>query len=254
MLICCWLLLITVFKVQGEVPGLKSTLEREQSEFGALTGGEKFVLGVFAFAALSWVLRAPKTIGNITIPGLSDFVPGLSDAAIAIAAALLLFAIPLPRAKFSTALDWDTARRIPWGILLLFGGGLALAGAFQSSGLSDWVGGRLESMRGVPLTIVVLTTAAVFVFLTELTSNTATAALGMPLMVGVSQGLGVAALPLMTAAALAASMAFMLPVATPPNAIVFGSGAIRSKDMAMAGIGLNILSVLTITIVIWLLL
>ncbi len=253
MLACCWLLLIAVFRVRGEVPGLKATLEKEQSEFGALSGGERFVLGVFGIAALSWVLRAPKTIGDLRIPGLSDFVPGLSDPAIAIAAALVLFAVPLPRSRFTTALDWETARRIPWGILLLFGGGLALAGAFQSSGLSDWVGGQLQSMQGVPLPLVVLTTAAVFVFLTELTSNTATAALGMPLMVGVAQGLGLEALPLMTAAALAASMAFMLPVATPPNAIVFGSRAIRSKDMARAGVGLNIISILAITLVVWIL-
>lgn len=254
MLFCCWLLLITIFRVRGEVPGLESTLEREHSEFGRLSGGERFVLSVFALAALAWILRSPKTIGDLRIPGLSDFVPGLSDSGIAIAAALLLFAIPLGRSRFPTALDWNTARRIPWGILLLFGGGLALAGAFQSSGLSDWVGSRLASMEGVPFVLIVLTTAAVFVFLTELTSNTATAALGMPLMVGVAQGLDVAALPLMTAAALAASMAFMLPVATPPNAIVFGSGAVRSRDMALAGVGLNVLSIVAITIVVRLLL
>jgi sodium-dependent dicarboxylate transporter 2/3/5 len=254
MLFCCWILLITIFKVRGEVPGLESTLEREHSEFGGLSGGERFVLSVFACAALAWIMRAPKTIGDLRIPGISDFVPGLSDSAIAIAAALLLFAVPLRRSRFSTALDWKTASRIPWGILLLFGGGLALAGAFGSSGLSDWVGGRLASMEGIPFVFIILTTAAVFVFLTELTSNTATAALGMPLMVGVAQGLDVAALPLMTAAALAASMAFMLPVATPPNAIVFGSGAIRSRDMALAGIGLNLLSIVAITIVVRLLL
>ena len=212
------------------------------------------MLSVFACAALAWIMRGPKTIGDLRIPGISDFVPGLSDSAIAIAAALLLFAVPLRRSRFPTALDWNTARRIPWGILLLFGGGLALAGAFQSSGLSDWVGGRLASMEGIPFVLIILTTAAVFVFLTELTSNTATAALGMPLMVGVAQGLDVAALPLMTAAALAASMAFMLPVATPPNAIVFGSGAIRSRDMALAGVGLNLLSIVAITIVVRLLL
>lgn len=254
MLALCWVLLITVFKVRGEVPGLKSTLDNERAQFGALSGGERFVLAVFVCAALAWVLRAPKTIGDIRIPGLSDFVPGLSDAAIAIAAALILFAVPLPKTRFKTALDWDTARRIPWGILLLFGGGLALAGAFQSSGLSDWVGGRLAAMEGVPFPLVILTTAAVFVFLTELTSNTATAALGMPLMVGVAQGLDVAALPLMTAAALAASMAFMLPVATPPNAIVFGSRVIRSRDMATAGIGLNLMSITVITLFVWILL
>jgi sodium-dependent dicarboxylate transporter 2/3/5 len=254
MLFCCWILLITIFKVRGEVPGLESTLEREHSEFGGLSGGERFVLSVFACAALAWIMRAPKTIGDLRIPGISDFVPGLSDSAIAIAAALLLFAVPLRRSRFPTALDWKTASRIPWGILLLFGGGLALAGAFGSSGLSDWVGGRLASMEGIPFVLIILTTAAVFVFLTELTSNTATAALGMPLMVGVAQGLDVAALPLMTAAALAASMAFMLPVATPPNAIVFGSGAIRSRDMALAGVGLNLLSIVAITIVVRLLL
>ena len=253
MLFCCWMLLITIFRVRGNVPGLKAALDREHSEFGAMSGAERFVLGVFGCTALAWVLRAPKTIGDLRIPGLSDWVPGLSDSAIAIAAALLLFAVPLRRSRFPTALDWDTARRIPWGILLLFGGGLALAGAFQSSGLSDWVGGRLAALEGVPLPLIFLATAAVFVFLTELTSNTATAALGMPLMVGVAQGLDVAPLPLMTAAALAASMAFMLPVATPPNAIVFGSGAIRSKDMALAGFGLNLLSIATITIVVWLL-
>jgi sodium-dependent dicarboxylate transporter 2/3/5 len=163
-----------------------------------------------------------------------------------------MFVIPLPGARYPTALDWASARKVPWGILLLFGGGIALAGAFQASGLSDWVGGRLAGLRGVPLPLVVLATAAIFVFLTELTSNTATAALGMPLMAGVAGGLGVAALPLMVAAALAASMAFMLPVATPPNAIMFGSGAIRSRDMAAAGIGLNLAAITIITVVVWL--
>ena len=253
MLLCCWFYIVAVFRVKGEVPGLAETIDTEHSQFNPLTGGERFVVGVFALAAVSWILRAPKTIGEFRIPGLTDFLPGISDPAIAIGAALILFVIPLPRSRFPTALDWKTARRIPWGILLLFGGGLALAGAFQSSGLSDWIGSRLQSLEGVPLPLVLLATAAVFVFLTELTSNMATAALGMPLMAGVAQGLGLPALPLMVAAAIAASMAFMLPVATPPNAIVYGSGKIRSRDMALAGIGLNLLSICVITIVVWIL-
>jgi sodium-dependent dicarboxylate transporter 2/3/5 len=252
MLALCWLWLVGLFRVGGKVPGLERALEQHEGESGRLGGGERFVLIVFGLTALAWIVRAPKTIGELRIPGLTDLLPGLSDPMIAIAAALVMFVIPLPRARYTTALDWASARKIPWGILLLFGGGIALAGAFQASGLSDWVGGRLAGMRGVALPLVVLATATIFVFLTELTSNTATAALGMPLMAGVAQGLGVAALPLMVAAALAASMAFMLPVATPPNAIMFGSGAIRSRDMATAGIGLNLAAIAIITLAVWL--
>jgi sodium-dependent dicarboxylate transporter 2/3/5 len=252
MLALCWLWLVALFRVRGVVPGLAGMLQQQEGRFGRLGSGERFVLAVFGLTALAWVLRAPKTIGSLRIPGLTDLLPGLSDPIIAIAAALILFVVPLRKAPHPTALDWESARKVPWGILLLFGGGIALAGAFQSSGLSDWVGGRLAGLRGVPLPLVVLATAAIFVFLTELTSNTATAALGMPLMAGVAQGLGVAALPLMVAAALAASMAFMLPVATPPNAIMFGSGAIRSRDMALAGIGLNLAAIAIITVAVWL--
>ncbi len=251
MLACCWLWLVTVFRVKGEAVGLKAALEREAGGFGKMSGGEWFVLCVIGLAALSWILRAPKTVGSLRIPGLTDIIPGVSDPMIAIAAAMLMFVIPLPRSRFPSALDWRTAGKVPWGILLLFGGGLALAGAFVSSGLSDWIGGRLAGLEGVPLPLTVLATSAVFVFLTELTSNTATAALGMPLMVGVGQGIGIDPLPLMAAAALAASMAFMLPVATPPNAIMFGSGRIRSRDMALAGLGLNILAIATITLAVW---
>jgi sodium-dependent dicarboxylate transporter 2/3/5 len=253
MLVGCWLLLVTMFRVRGRVAGLEDTLERERDSLGPMAGGERFVLAVFALTALAWVLRAPKTIGGVRIPGLSDLLPGISDPAIAIAAALVLFVVPVTGAKHRVALDWESASKVPWGILLLFGGGLALAGAFGASGLSEWVGGRLASLRGVPLPLVVMATAGVFVFLTELTSNTASSALGMPLIVGVAVGLDLPALPLMATVAVASSMAFMLPVATPPNAIVFGSGWIQPADMARAGIGLNILAIVvtTIAVAIW---
>jgi sodium-dependent dicarboxylate transporter 2/3/5 len=251
MLAVCWLWLVRLFGVRGEVTGLAATLQDEKFRFGRLSGGERFVLAVFVVTALAWVFRAPKHLGAVNIPGLTDVLPGLSDPIIAIAAALIMFAVPLRRSRYPTALDWESARKVPWGVLLLFGGGLALAAAFEASGLSDWIGGRLAGLEGVPLPLVVLATGAVFVFLTELTSNTATAALGMPLMAGVAQGLGLAAVPLMAAAALAASMAFMLPVATPPNAIVFGSGTIRSRDMAVAGFGLNLIAVAIITLGVW---
>lgn len=251
MMLGCWLLLVWLFRVRGTIPGLAANVDREHADLGPVRGGERFVLVVFLLTAAAWILRSPKAIGSVRIPGLADVIPGISDAAIAIGAALVLFAVPLWRQRFPTALDWSTARRIPWGVLLLFGGGLALARAFEMSGLTEWLGGQLVGLRGVPFPLVIGTTALLFVFLTELTSNTATAALGMPLMAGVAEGLGVAALPLLTTAALAASMAFMLPVATPPNAIVFGSGAVSPRDMARAGLRLNFLSVTIITVFLW---
>ncbi len=223
MLAACWFLLVRLFDVRGGLPELASTVEKERAQLGPLSGAEKYILAVFTLTALAWILRAPKLIGGVSIPGLTDFLPNLSDAGIAIGAALLLFVIPLPKGRYPVALNWQSAKKIPWGILLLFGGGLALAAAFAESGLTDWIGGLLEGLRGVPTTVVYLATAAVFVLLTELTSNTATAALGMPLMAGVAAGLNLDPLPLMMVAAMASSMAFMLPVATPPNAIVFGS-------------------------------
>jgi len=251
MLALCWLWLVYLFKVRGSIAGLAESVERERRQHGPLGPGERYVLLVFVGTAAAWVLRAPKVIGDLRIPGLTDLIPYVSDASIAIAAALLLFVRFLRGDRHTVVLDWETAERVPWGILLLFGGGLALAGAFESSGLTTWLGGGLASMRGVPLPVVAAATAGVFVFLTELTSNTATAALGMPLMASVAEGLGVAALPLMAVAALASSMAFMLPVATPPNAIVYGSGVVPPGAMARAGLGLNLIAIVVVTLAVW---
>jgi sodium-dependent dicarboxylate transporter 2/3/5 len=249
MLFGAWVLLVRRFRVGGELPELAAYVERERTGLGPMVGGERFVLAVFACTAAAWILREPKVIGSARIPGLADLLPGISDAGIAIAAALVLFVMPLRRQRVPFALDWESARRVPWGILLLFGGGLALARAFEVSGLTHALGGLLVGLRGVPMPLVIVATAALFELLTELTSNTATAALGMPLMVGVADGLGLPALPLMMAAAFAASMAFMLPVATPPNAIVFGSGRLTIQQMVRAGFRVNLLSVAIITLV-----
>ncbi|HEX9729888.1 MAG TPA: SLC13 family permease [Gemmatimonadales bacterium] len=250
MLFGTWLFLTTLFRVPAtRLPGTMAPAVDHPA--APLSGGDRFVLGVFAATALAWIARTPKLIGPVHVPGLTDLMPGISDAGIAMCAALALFAVPLPRARFRTALDWETARGIPWGVLLLFGGGLSLATAFQSSGLSAWIAGRLEGFAGLPLPLILAATATLFVLMTELTSNTATAAVGLPLMASVAGGLGVAPLPVMAAAALGSSMAFMLPVATPPNAIVFGSGAVASGDMARAGAGLNVMAIVIITVVVW---
>jgi sodium-dependent dicarboxylate transporter 2/3/5 len=252
MLALAWLLLTRVFHVRGRIPELAAALRHEERQLGPMGRGERFVLGVFALTAAAWILRAPKTIGSVRVPGLTDLLPSLGDAQIAIAAALVLFAVPLPRARFRFALDWDTARGVPWGVLLLFGGGLALAGGFESSGLTEWLGARLGGLGGLPGPVIILCVAGLFVMLTELTSNTATTALGMPIMVGVARGLELEPFTLMATAAIAASMAFMLPVATPPNAIVYGSGRIRIADMVRAGIRLNVLAVVAISLFVWL--
>jgi sodium-dependent dicarboxylate transporter 2/3/5 len=250
MFFLCWLVLIRLFRVRGDLPGLAAIVREHGKELGRMQGAERFILGVLAVTAAAWILRAPKIIGGVRIPGLTDLMPGMSDSAIAIGAALILLSVPLGNSRFSVALDWRTASRIPWGILLLFGGGLALASAFASSGLTQWIGGSLQKLSGAPMPVIILTTVILFVLLTEMTSNAATTALGMPLMVGVASGLGLPALPLMIAATLAASMAFMLPVATPPNAIVFGSGLLKSADMARAGARLNVIAVFVITLVV----
>lgn len=249
----CWLVLTRMFDVRGSVSGLADHLRREAASLGPMELGERFVIGVFAATALAWIFREPKNLGAVRIPGLSDLLPGISDPAIAIAAALLLFVVPLPRSRYRVALDWETARGVPWGILLLFGGGLALAGAFEASGLTEWMGARLQGLKGASPVFIVLSCTALFVFITELTSNTATAALGMPLLAGAAGGLGMPALPLMAAGALGSSMAFMLPVATPPNAVVFGSGAIAPRDMARAGLAMNFVSipVITAAVMLW---
>jgi sodium-dependent dicarboxylate transporter 2/3/5 len=246
MLAGCWLVLVRLFRVRGPVAGLAERVEREAAQLPPPGLGERFVTAVFVLTAVAWVLREPKVIGGMRFPGLADLVP-ISDTGIALVAALLLFIVPLPRARFRTALDWPTARQVPWGVLLLFGGGLALAGAFASSGLTRWIGGRIEALHGAPFAVVVLACGTLFIWLTELTSNTATAALGMPLLASVATGLGLPAVPLMAAGALGASMAFMLPVATPPNAIVFGSGLIDQRDMAKAGFWMNLVSMVVVT-------
>jgi sodium-dependent dicarboxylate transporter 2/3/5 len=169
----------------------------------------------------------------------------MSDAGIAVIAGLVLFV--------TRVLDWESAKRIPWDVLLLFGGGLALAAAFESSGLAAWLAGRLGGLAGAPTVIVVAVVTLFFVLLTELTSNTATAAMGMPLAASLAPALGVEPVALMAAAALGSALGFMLPVGTPPNALAFGTGAVSVRDMARAGIWLDLAgaALITLAVTLW---
>jgi sodium-dependent dicarboxylate transporter 2/3/5 len=244
-----WMLTGPLFRVRGEITGLAETLRVEKAALGPLAGAERLTLWVFALAAAAWFAREPKTLGELEVPGLTSLVPGLSDAGIAIAAAVLLFSLPVSLKREEFALDWETARKVPWGILLVFGGGLSVAEAFQSSGLSEWIGGLIGGFGGLPDAGLFAAVSAVFVALGEFASNTAMAAMAMPLLAGVAPALGQEPLELMQLVALAASIGFMLPVATPPNAIAFATGEVTVGQMARAGLWLDVIAVVVLAVV-----
>lgn len=253
MLPACWLLLTTLFPAHGQIPGLAERVHGERRGLGPLAGAERFTLVVFLAAVTLWVFRDPKDLGAMTIPGVATWLPAVTDSGIAIAAALALFLVPVSWSRWEFALDWPTAARAPWGMLLLFGGGLSLADAFQSSGLSSWIGGLLGGMAGQPTVVVVAVVCIVFVALSELASNAAVAAMAMPLLSGIAPALGQPPVLLMQVAALAASVSFLLPVSTPPNTVAFATGRVSVREMAKAGIWMDVVSVVVITAVVMLL-
>ena len=211
---------------------------------GAWSSMERRTLVVFGATALMWMTRREP------FGGWSHWLhlPGANDASVALLAVVALFLLPSGKRPGDRLLDWDTARDIPWGILLLFGSGLCIARAFGESGLSALIGGGLAAViRELPLAMTLLATALGVTFLTELTSNTATAALLMPILAGAAIAADLDPLVIMLPAAMSASCAFMLPVATGPNAVVFGSGQVRIADMVRHGVFLNLFGALTIS-------
>lgn len=233
----------------------QEALTEQRRNLGALSRGEVGVGIIFLLTALGWVWRADLNFGFITIPGWTTLLglEGVNDATVAIAAALLLFSIPTDLKKGHFLLDWHWAIRIPWGVLLLFGGGIALAGGFADTGLAAWIGERLQVLGRVPVPLMVIMACVLMTFLTEITSNTATATVFMPVMGATAVALNSDPLLLMIPATLSASCAFMLPVATPPNAIVFGSGRITLPEMAKAGFAMNWIGAILIPLVTYLL-
>lgn len=233
-----WFYLVKVAYPQKmkQLPGGTEVIKNEKRNLGTPSYEEKAVFAVFVAVALAWISRTFL---------IDAFAPGLdmTDATIGLIAALILFIIPSKNKPGDHLLDWATAVKLPWGILLLFGGGLAIAAGFTSSGLSEWIGSQLTALQGVSVLLVVLAVATLVLFLTEITSNTATASMMFPIMASLSVALGIHPYALMVTAAVAASCAFMLPVATPPNAVVFGSGYLRIPDMAKAGFVLNIIGI-----------
>jgi sodium-dependent dicarboxylate transporter 2/3/5 len=195
------------------------------------------VLVIFGSAAFCWIFRSYL----VQFTGLP-----FDDTIIAITAALLLFILPVGFKTSQKVLNWDDTKKLPWGVLLLFGGGLALAAQIQKSGLSDYIAQQVGMMGNVDILLLVIVVTTIIIFLTEITSNTATAATFLPLLGPVAVSLDTSAAMLVIPAAVAASFAFMLPVATPPNAIVFGAGKLKIADMAKAGLFLNLTGIVLI--------
>jgi len=246
MLPLCWWYLTRITARLGHIESHSGSqvIFEELRQLGRIDSAEMRVLAVFTGVALLWIFK-----------GLLPFesLQRVSDSTIAIGGALLLFILPDGKPEPQRLLDWQSAARIPWDILILFGGGFALAQGFVQSGLTSWIGQQMDFLQGSNAFVLMAVVALVTLFLTEITSNTATASMLLPLVAGIAAAAGHDAFAPMVATALAASFAFMLPVATPPNAIVFASRRLTIVQMARAGLWMNLLGILMICILVWLL-
>ena len=242
-----WALPVVVLMVPVMGFWLTRSLKQVQSfdmpAVGHWQPAEKRVMVIFAITAIAWMTRAQPLGGWSELFG----VPGTNDATVALIAAAAMFMVPDGNGQ--RLLDWDTAERIPWGMLILFGGGIAIAKAFTTSGLSTAMGEALSALASLPLLLMIVSICLIITFMTEMTSNTATTTLMMPILAAAALAAGIKPELLMVPAAMSASCAFMLPVATAPNTIVFSTGRFSIKAMARAGLVMNLLGVLVISAV-----
>ena len=246
LLFFCWIYLTRVaYKFESNsFPGGKAEIQTIKKELGPISFEEKLVAIVFALAGLCWISRSFF---------LQKILPSLDDTIIAISFGLLLFILP-SKQKSAALLSWRDTINLPWGIIILFGGGMALARAFETSGLALWLGELMTSFSVLPLFLLILLLIAAVNFLTEITSNLATTAMLLPVLAPLALEINIHPFGLMVGAAVAASCAFMLPVATPPNAVVFGSGYLKIQDMVTRGVIMNIFSIILITLMVYLIL
>mgnify|MGYP001250198297 CR=1 FL=1 len=238
-----WIYLTKVaFKFkQKEFPGGKEEINNQLKKLGKVSFEEKMIFMVFILTAFSWISRSFL---------LEKFIPGIDDTVIAMSSAFLLFLLP-SKEKGNNLMNWKDVVKLPWDILILFGGGMALALGFESSGLALWIGNQLIELETFPLILLLLILIASVNFLTEITSNLATTAMLLPVLVSLANAIGVNPYVLLVGATVAASCAFMLPVATPPNAVVFGSGYLKIEDMIKKGLWMNILSIILLTLIVY---
>jgi sodium-dependent dicarboxylate transporter 2/3/5 len=234
-LIVCWAYLVYI-AYPPRVQVLGEGIDEEIAKLGRITSQERKVLAVFLMVASLWITRVLW----------GKYLPMVTDTSIAIFGAFLLFLIPAEKGK--TLLNWNDAGRLPWDVVLLLGGGLAIARGFTETGLDSWMAQQLLFLKGMSVIVIVLAVVTLTIFLTEITSNTATATIILPVTFSLATVLGMEPAGLMIAAAMSSSLAFMLPVATPPNAIVFGTGCVTIPQMVRAGLWMNLLCIAIITL------
>ncbi|HSF88079.1 MAG TPA: DASS family sodium-coupled anion symporter [Saprospiraceae bacterium] len=247
LLLICWFYLTRIgFPLGQEVLlGGHEEMNRRHAGLGAMSFAEKSVTVVFITVALAWICRSFI---------LQRFIPAIDDTIIAMAAGIILFLLPSGQGAKGNLLVWEDAVKLPWGIILLFGGGMALADAFESSGLAVWIGGQMTGLSVLGVFLVILLVVTIVNFLTEFTSNLATVTMILPVLAPIAIAAGIHPFMLMVAATMAASCGFMMPAGTPPNAIAFGSGYLRIWDMVRTGFVMNVISILLITALIYFLL
>ena len=243
LLFICWKYLTSfAFKFkQKEFPGGRTEIKKQLNALGKIAYEEKLVAGVFALTAVAWMTRSYL---------LKPLIPAIDDTIIAMISAIIIFLLPT-KDKKRRLLNWEEAVRLPWGILLLFGGGMALAAGFKDSGLALWIGSQMTLLEGVAIVLLIFLLITAVNFLTEITSNLATTAMLLPILYPMAKTIDVHPFVLMVSATVAASCAFMLPVATPPNAVVFGSGYLRIPDMVKTGIWMNLISIILLTLFVY---
>ncbi|GAB2524810.1 SLC13 family permease [Nocardiopsis aegyptia] len=228
------------FKVRFKhLPGGAEIIREERRSLGRMSTEEKAVLAVFLGVAFMWVTRSFIWEGVL---------PGISDGLIAVVATVVLFTLPTRRSEEKRILQWEDSKKIPWGILLLFGGGLAVAAGFVDTGLSAWIGDQLRVLDGVNIILTIIIATALVLFLTEITSNAATATMILPVIAAFAVSLDVHPYALMVPCAMVANCAFMLPVGTPPNAIMFGTGRLTIMEMVRTGFWLNIMALVLVVV------
>jgi solute carrier family 13 (sodium-dependent dicarboxylate transporter), member 2/3/5 len=244
--IAWWYITIIGFPLDGkDLPGGREEMNRRVKSLGHMSPNEKKVSIVFVAVAVAWITRSFV---------LEKWIPGLDDTIIGMLAGVVLFLIPSGKKDGAGILGWEDAIKLPWGIILLFGGGLALADAFETSGLAIWIGERMTGLSLLGVFIMILLVVAIVNFLTEFTSNLATVTMILPVLAPIAVSSGIHPILLMVAATMAASAGFMMPAGTPPNAIAFGTGYLKIWEMVRTGFVLNVVSIILITCLVYFLL
>ena len=247
----CWVLLMALFP--GRITftdEARDALRSRRAALGPLLGAERVALVIFALTAVAWVAREPKDLGVVRIPGLTDLVPRLTDAAVGLIGALAMFIVTArsPDGTRQPVLTWNEARAIPWEVLLIYGGGFSFATAMETQGVAAWLGNLMTGFGGWPTIGIFFGVATIILLLTELASNTTVAAMSMPIVASLADAVGQPRITLMLLTTLVASAGFALPTATAPNIIVFGSGKITVRQMVRAGLLLDVVAVIVIVL------